>query len=113
MFDLITIMYIVLIMLSVIIINTVLGALLAAKNDDFSLKKLLLGILKSIVVTICLFIFCISLELLSDILLKINIQIPDNMPTVIEVIFAILTVYKKYALDCFEKFKIILGGDEK
>ena len=52
MFDLITIMYIVLIMLSVIIINTVLGALLAAKNDDFSLKKLLLGILKSIIVTI-------------------------------------------------------------
>ena len=112
MVNLTTILYMILILGITVLINTVLGALIASTNKEFNFKKLFSGILKSAIVGLCLFLFALTLELLPLILSEVDIQIPDGIPTIIEIIVACLTAYKKYALDCFEKFKSILNGTE-
>ena len=114
MVDFLNILYLMGILGLTILINTILGVFISSTKKEFNIKKLFLGILKSLVIGICLFLFIISLEIMPPLLSKIGVQIPDGIPDALEIIIICLTVYKKYAIDCFSKFKIILnGGDEK
>lgn len=93
-------------------INTVLGVVLANKKQKFDSKVLVRGVLKAIVITICILLFCFTLELIPIILGRVDIEVPTNLITILEIVLTTLTAYKKYALDCFEKFKIILKVEE-
>ena len=95
-----------------VLVNTILGAVIAKDKNEFDIKKLFKGILKSLIIMLCIFLFGFTLELLPQILLKVNIQLPEGLPTVLEIILTTLTAYKKYAIDCFEKFNTIMKGSD-
>lgn len=95
----------------VIFVNTLLGSIIATNNKEFKFSILFKGILKAFLIGICLLLFSISIELLPLILNKINIKIDQNITTVLELTITIFTAYKKYAKDCYQKFKQLLGGD--
>ena len=98
----------------VIIVNTVLGIVLANKNDiKFDWKILLKGLVKAIVIVICILLFCVTLELVPIVLLKIGIEVPEELITTLEIVITTFTAYKKYALDCLDKFKKLLNIEAK
>lgn len=110
--NLITVSYMLGILGIMIVINTVLGSVIANKKQEFDIKKFLKGIIKAIVIALCILLFCITLELVPVVLSRVGIEIPTDLITVLEIVLTTLTAYKKYALDCFEKFKNILDVKE-
>lgn len=106
--NIITVGYMLGILGIMILINTVLGAVIANKTNTFNKSKLFKGIGKAITIVICIMLFCITLELVPIVLARVGITIPNDLITVLEIISTTFTAYKKYALDCFEKFKVIL-----
>lgn len=95
----------------VIFINTMLGIIIASNNNEFKFKILFKGVLKALLIGICLLLFSISIELLPLILNKINVTISESITTVLELTLTIFTAYKRYAMDCYQKFKKLLGGE--
>jgi hypothetical protein len=95
-----------------IIVNTVLGSLIANRKNKFSWKKLFRGLLKSIIIALCMLAFCLTLELVPAILSRIGINVPEDIITVLEMAIMLFTAYKKYITDCIDKFKTILGVRE-
>lgn len=95
-----------------IVINTVLGSILANKRNEFDIKKFFKGIVKAITIALCILLFCVTLELVPVVLSRVNIEIPSDLITVLEIVLTTLTAYKKYAVDCFDKFKKILDVKE-
>lgn len=110
--NLLTVSYMMILLGIVIVINTVLGTLEANKKQEFNFKKLLNGIFKAIIITFCVLLMSLSLELLPFVLGRINIEIPSDFINVLEIILTTLTAYRKYALDCFDKFKKLLHVEE-
>ncbi len=110
--DLITVLYMLILLAIVFVTNTVLGVVIANKKSKFNFKKLLSGIGKGIIIALCMFLFCVTLELIPDVLGQVGITIQDELITVVEVVLMTFTAYKKYALDCVEKFKTILDIKE-
>lgn len=106
--NLVTIIYMLIMLGIVIITNTVLGVMLANKKSKFSWEKLFKGLLKSLIIALCVLSFCMTLELVPIILARINIDVPTDVVTVMEIVMITLTAYKKYVTDCIEKFKVIL-----
>lgn len=96
-----------------VVINTVLGTLIANKKSEFNWRKFGQGILKAFVIALCIGLFCLCVELVPVILTRVDINIPGDLITVFEVLMVSLTAYKKYAADCFEKMKIILNVNEE
>lgn len=90
-------------------INTILGVLIGTKEEGFNFKKFLYGFIKGGVMAICILGFCFAIEITPIILKRIDIELPDNIITLTELMGVTLTAYKKYALECFEKMKKILG----
>ena len=107
--NLMTIFYMLILLGIVVVINIILGTLIANKKKQFNLKKLLYGVLKAIIITLCILLFCLSLELLPSVLGRVGIKIPSELVSVVEIILTTLTAYKKYATDCYDKFKILLN----
>lgn len=110
--NLVTILYMMIMLGIVIVCNTTLGIVIANKKMEFDIKKMLKGIGKALLIVLCLLLFCITLELVPTILERVDIVVPNDIITVLEVLLIVLTAYKKYAKDCLDKFKTILG-DEK
>lgn len=110
--DLMTVLYMLILLAIVFITNTTLGVIIANKKAEFNLKKFLGGIGKGIVIAICMLLFCVTLEIIPSVLGQVGITIQDELITVVEVTLMTFTAYKKYALDCIEKFKTILGVKE-
>lgn len=110
--NIITVAYMLGILGIMVIINTVLGAVIANKKQKFCKKKLWKGVRKAIIITVCILLFCLTLELVPVVLKRVNIDIPTDFITVLEMILTTITAYKKYALDCVEKFKEILNIEE-
>lgn len=110
--NLVTVSYMLGILGIMIIINTVLGAVIANKKQNFNFKVLFRGVLKAIVIALCVLLFCLTLELIPVVLERIEIEVPTDLITTLEIILTTLTAYKKYALDCFDKFKTILKIEE-
>ena len=108
--SLMTVLYMLILLAIVFITNTTLGVIIASKKAEFNLKKFLSGI--GIVIAICMLLFCVTLELIPSVLGQVGITIQDELITVVEVTLMTFTAYKKYALDCIEKFKTVLGVKE-
>lgn len=110
--DLMTVLYMLILLAIVFITNTTLGVVIANKKSEFNFKKFLSGIGKGIVIAICMLLFCLTLELVPSVLGQVGITIQDKLITIVEVVLMTFTAYKKYALDCIDKFKTILGIEE-
>lgn len=110
--NLLTITYLMGMLAIAIIVNTVLGSLIANRKNKFSWKKLFRGLLKSIIIALCMLAFCLTLELVPAILSRIGINVPEDIITVLEMAIMLFSAYKKYITDCIDKFKTILGVRE-
>lgn len=74
-------------------INIVLGTIIGTFKDGFNIKKFLFGIFKAIIIGICIFVFCYTLNLFSLTLqLTKDITISTDFITTLEV-FTILIVW--------------------
>lgn len=91
------------------ITNIVLGAVVGSQKTKFSWKKIFKGMLKAFLFCLCFLSYCFCLEVLPLILIRIEITVPNDVITVLEIIGITLTAYKKYTKDCYEKLQIILG----
>lgn len=91
------------------ITNTILGAVIGSQATQFEWKKIGKGMLKAFLFCLSFLAYCFCLEVLPIILLRIDINVPNDLITFLEIVGITLTAYKKYATDCFEKLKIILG----
>ena len=89
------------------VINTVLGILIGTKEEGFRIKKFLYGLLKGGIAAICIMGFCFVIEITPVILKRIDIQLPSDIVTFVEMMGITLTAYKKYSLECLEKIKKI------
>ena len=107
--DLITLVLFLLVLGLLHVIDTILGVLIGTKEEGFKLKKFFYGFLKGGVVAICIAGFCFAIEITPIILKRIDIELPNDLVTLTELIGVTLTVYKKYVLECFEKIKKIFG----
>ena len=87
-------------------INIVLGTIVGSFKDGFDYKKFFFGIFKAIVIGICIFVFCYTLNLFSLTLqLTKDITISTDFITTLEV-FTILIVWAiDIAKDIVEKIK--------
>ena len=92
-----------------ILINTTLGSLMAKRKKEFNWNKFSEGIVKALIITLCMTLFCICISLIPMILKRVGISIPNDLITILELLMMILTAYKKYSLDCFDKLKKLLG----
>lgn len=110
--SLITVFYMLMMLAIAIISNTILGAVIANRKEEFDVRKLFQGIVKSILIAFCMLLLCVTLELLPIILNKIGIEISNDLITIMEIVSITVTAYKKYAVDCVDKFKIILNIKE-
>ncbi len=110
--DLITTTYMLGLLAIVIIINTVLGVIIANTKLEFNWKKFWKGIGKALIILICVLAFCVCIDLIPVVLARVNIAIPEDLVTVLQIILVTLTAFTKYAKDCFEKFQIIIGKGE-
>lgn len=90
------------------ITNTVLGAVKGSQESKFEWKKIGKGMLKAFLFCLCFLAYCFCLEILPIILLRIEITIPNDLITFLEIVGITLTAYKKYTKDCYEKLKVIL-----
>ena len=93
--------------------NIVLGTVIGTQKTKFNLKKLGKGILKSFLFCLAFLGYCFCIEIMPSILTRIDIEIPSNLITLVEIVGVTLTAYKKYALDCYEKIKIILDVESE
>ena len=109
--NLITVFYMLGLLGIIITINTTLGIIIANKNLNFQWDKFWKGLGKAVAITICILLFCLTLELVPVILGQVGIDIPSDLITTLEIVLTTFTAYKKYALDCFDKFKTIIGGE--
>ena len=111
-YDLLTTAYMLGLLAIVIVINTILGVIIANTKLEFSWKKFWKGIGKALVILLCVLAFCVCIELVPIVLARVNIEVPEDLITVLQIILVTLTAFTKYAKDCFEKFQIIIGKGE-
>ena len=110
--DLLTTTYMLGLLAIVIMINTILGVIIANTKLEFNWKKFWKGIGKALIILICVLSFCVCIDLIPIVLARVNIAIPEDLVTVLQIILVTLTAFTKYAKDCFEKFQIIIGKGE-
>ena len=87
------------------LINIVLGTILGAFNIGFNFNKFVLGFVKGFIASLCIFVFCYSLNLLSLTLSLVEITISTSVLTVLEVI-SVLSIWDlDLSADIYEKIK--------
>lgn len=106
--NLITIAMLLAVLGALYITNTILGAVIGSQKTKFEWKKIGKGMLKAFLFCLSFLTYCFCLEILPCILMRINITISSDIITFFEIVGITLTAYKKYAVDCYEKLKIIL-----
>lgn len=95
------------------ITNTILGAVIGSQKTKFEWKKIGRGMLKAFLIGIGFITYCFCLEVLPLILNRVDITIPGDLITFLEIIGITLTAYRKYSQDCYEKLKIILDVNKE
>lgn len=85
--------------------NIILGSLNAIFTNEFDWKKFIYGVAKAFVASLSILLFCVLLNLFNYGLSLINIVIPDNVVTILEVIGVIVGWCYDLALDIFDKIK--------
>lgn len=103
--DIITIIMLLSVLGVLYCINTTLGIVLKTKGQKFNFIAFRKGLVKAIVIAICMVGFCFCLESMPIILSRIGIVIDETFITVLEVLGVMITAYKKYVSDCYEKVK--------
>ena len=89
--------------------NTVLGAVIGSETTQFEWKKIGKGMLKAFLFCLSFLAYCFCLEVLPIILTRIDVVVPSDLITFLEIVGITLTAYKKYTLDCYAKLQVILG----
>lgn len=87
-------------------INIVLGTLIGTFTDRFDVKKFFFGILKAIIIGLCIFVFCYTLNLFALTLqLTKDITISSEFITTLEVFCVLVTFALDISKDILEKVK--------
>lgn len=94
------------------ITNTILGAVIGSQETQFEWKKIGKGMLKAFLFIISFISYCFCLEVLPIILARVEIAIPADLITFLEIIGITITAYRKYTVDCYNKIKTIMGINE-
>lgn len=108
-YDIVTLGLLMLILGTLIVINTLLGTITAWSFGEWNTKKFLTGILKNLLVALCMALFFIVLEILPVALARAGIIIPSEVVTIIEVFGLVAVAIKKYVGDIYSSFAKILG----
>lgn len=87
------------------LINIVLGTILGTREVGFSGGKFLHGFVKGLIVSLCIFAFCYTLNLLSLTLGLVDINISIEVITVLEVVMVMAVWDIDLAKEIFEKVK--------
>lgn len=91
---------------SLSVINIVLGTIIGTVNDGFDVKKFFFGILKAIIIGVCIFVFCYTLNLFALTLqLTKDIVISADFITTIEVFVILVAWAYDIGKDIIEKLK--------
>ena len=97
-------------MLGVLIfINTLLGSINAWNFGEWKTKKFITGILKNLLIALCVALFFIVIEFIPVVLARTGIIIPGDVVTIVEVFGMIAVAIKKYVTDIYSGFLDILG----
>lgn len=91
------------------VLNIVFGAVMAGISQGWSWKKFLIGIVKALLVALAMLVFCVILDVLPMILVRVDIIIPEDFVTLAQVLSVVVVAISKYAKDVLEKIKTILG----
>lgn len=87
-------------------INIVLGTIIGTVTESFNAKKFFFGILKAIIIGLCIFVFCYTLNLFSLTLqLTKDITISGDFITTLEVFTVLVAFALDYCKDILEKIK--------
>lgn len=108
-YDMLTLGLLMLILGSLIVINTMLGTITAWTFGEWSTKKFFTGVLKNLLIALCMALFFIVIEVLPVALSRAGIIIPTEVITVIEVFGMVAVAIIKYIKDIYSSFIKILG----
>lgn len=108
-YDMLTLGLLMLILGSLIVINTMLGTITAWTFGEWSTKKFFTGVLKNLLIALCMALFFIVIEVLPVALKRAGIIIPTEVITVIEVFGMVAVAIIKYIKDIYSSFIKILG----
>lgn len=111
--DLLTLSILLSIHLSLILINTLLSSISAWNFGDWSSKKFWTGIIKNILIAICMILFFLVLEVLPFALQRTGIIIPNDLISILEVLGMIVVCIVKYVKDIYKQFMKLLGVTEE
>ena len=91
---------------SLSVINIVLGTIIGTVDDGFNVKKFFFGIFKAIVIGVCIFVFCYTLNLFALTLqLTKDIVISADFITTIEVFVILIAWAYDIGKDIISKLK--------
>ena len=91
------------------ILNIIVGAVVAEVQGDWSWKKFLWGIAKALMVALTMIVFCAVLDVQPIIWARAGIEIPEDMVTVVQLFSITLVAVTKYTKDLLEKYKTYLA----
>lgn len=112
-YDLVTLAMLMSLLGILILINTLLGSITAWQWGEWVTKKFWQGLLKNILITACLFMFFLTIEIIPTVLARTGIIIPSEIVTVLEVFAMLVVSIKKYVLDIYATFKKLLGSSDE
>ena len=111
--DLVTLGLLMAILGSLIVINTLLGSINAWTWGEWVSKKFWQGILKNVLIALCLALFFVVLEIIPLALERTGIIIPSDLVTILEVLAMVVVCIVKYVNDIYAQFMKLLGVTKK
>lgn len=107
--DLVTLGLLMAILGSLIVINTLLGSINAWAWGEWVSKKFWQGILRNVLIALCLALFFIVLEIIPLALERTGIIVPSELVTTLEVLVMVIVCIVKYVKDIYSSFMKLLG----
>lgn len=93
------------------VLNIILGAVMAKAGNTFDLKTFVNGVLKALLVALCMLVFCFVLEVFPIVLERVGFAVPADLVTFMEVVAIVVVAFVKYAKGCYNKLKTLLDVD--
>lgn len=111
--DIITMGIFLLILGSLMVLNILLGSIMSWAWGEWKTKIFWQGILKAILVALCMTIFMIIVEIIPIALERVDIKLPQEFVTFIQLIALIFVSIKKYVKGIYDKFLVLLGNTDE
>lgn len=92
----------------VMVMNIILGSVLAGLKREWNFKTFITGVIKAFLVGLVIVGFGYTLQAMEIVLAEADITVPDGMINLIEIIGVILVAFKKYAKGVWDKLLVIL-----